>query len=127
MSVLHFLLLTLFFLNLYTSILITLTCRYVIASDSNDFLHKSAQLSLEGPYMSTSFNPNGNMICRRGKLKRFQSTYSYLFKGNGQTKTKNVFITTTLRSGDLDEIDRHVGSVGKERFTSSGHAPVDAA
>ncbi|RVE53569.1 hypothetical protein evm_001710 [Chilo suppressalis] len=66
MSVVQFLLLTLFFLNLYGSILITMSCRYVRASNPENFAHKISHLSLKGPYMDTTFNPNGNMICHRG-------------------------------------------------------------
>ncbi|KAG6441233.1 hypothetical protein O3G_MSEX001758 [Manduca sexta] len=65
MSVVQFLLLTLFFLNLYTSILIMLSCRYVIASDYDDFKRQISQLSLEGPYMTTKYHQDGNMICQR--------------------------------------------------------------
>ncbi|KAJ0177846.1 hypothetical protein K1T71_006719 [Dendrolimus kikuchii] len=66
MSVVHFLVLTLFFLNLYTSILISVTCRYIIASDAEDFTRRVSQLSLPGPYMDSIYNQGGNMICRRG-------------------------------------------------------------
>ncbi|KOB77802.1 putative tetrameric potassium-selective cyclic nucleotide gated channel [Operophtera brumata] len=64
MSVFYFILLTLFFLNLYTSVLITLTCRYVRASDPNDFTHKASQLSLEGPYMKTISAGFGDIIAQ---------------------------------------------------------------
>ncbi|XP_045767715.1 uncharacterized protein LOC123869033 isoform X1 [Maniola jurtina] len=66
MSVVQFLLLTLFFLNLYTSILITMTCRYVVAYDYDDFAKKVEKLSLAGPYMKTTYNLRGNMICKEG-------------------------------------------------------------
>ncbi|XP_037296930.1 uncharacterized protein LOC115445031 isoform X2 [Manduca sexta] len=70
MSVVQFLLLTLFFLNLYTSILIMLSCRYVIASDYDDFKRQISQLSLEGPYMTTKYHQDGNMICQRAYILR---------------------------------------------------------
>ncbi|XP_039750920.1 uncharacterized protein LOC120627130 isoform X2 [Pararge aegeria] len=66
MSVVQFLLLTLFFLNLYTSILMTMTCRYVVAYDNDDFVTKLEKLSLAGPYMKTTYNLRGNMICKQG-------------------------------------------------------------
>nr|XP_034828736.1 uncharacterized protein LOC117986036 isoform X4 [Maniola hyperantus] len=66
MSVVQFFLLTLFFLNLYTSILITMTCRYVFAYDYDDFAKKLDKLSLAGPYMKTTYNLRGNMICKEG-------------------------------------------------------------
>ncbi|CAH0723679.1 unnamed protein product, partial [Brenthis ino] len=66
MSVVQFLLLTLFFLNLYTSILITMSCRYIVAYDNDDFVRKLKTLSLHGPYMETTFNPEGNMVCKLG-------------------------------------------------------------
>nr|XP_026485505.1 uncharacterized protein LOC113393027 isoform X2 [Vanessa tameamea] len=79
MSVVQFLLLTLFVLNFYTSILITLTCRYVIAYDKDDFLRKLEKLSLRGPFMKTTYNPDGNMICKLGSWidgsKIFKDTY----------------------------------------------------
>ncbi|CAH2085436.1 unnamed protein product [Euphydryas editha] len=79
MSVVQFLLLTLFFLNLYTSILITMTCRYVVAYDNYDFFRKIEKLSLRGPFMKTTYNPDGNMICKLGSWidgsKIFKDTY----------------------------------------------------
>ncbi|KAG7309661.1 hypothetical protein JYU34_004149 [Plutella xylostella] len=66
MSVLQFFLLTLFFLNFYTSVLLTLTCRYVQAKDKNDFVDKVSNLSLSGQYMFADYNPEGNMICKLG-------------------------------------------------------------
>lgn len=80
MSVLHFLLLTLFFLNLYTSILIILTCRYVVSTDATDFLRKAAKLSLKGPYMATVYHPDGNMVCQRGKsnfISKMKPIYNF--------------------------------------------------
>lgn len=67
MSVLQFFLLTLFFLNFYTSVLLTLTCRYVQATDKHDFVDKVSNLSLSGQYMFADYNPEGNMICKLGK------------------------------------------------------------
>ncbi|KAM3966948.1 uncharacterized protein ACR2FA_011829 [Aphomia sociella] len=66
MSVVQFLLLTIFFLNLYTSILITISCRYVVASDPHDFTRRISELSLRKPFMNTTYHPEGNMICQRG-------------------------------------------------------------
>ncbi|KAI8420830.1 hypothetical protein MSG28_008031 [Choristoneura fumiferana] len=66
MSVVQFTLLMLFFLNLYTSILITLSCRYVVASSSHDLKAKIASISLKGPYMESMYLPGGNMICQQG-------------------------------------------------------------
>ncbi|CAG9122543.1 unnamed protein product [Plutella xylostella] len=66
MSVLQFFLLTLFFLNFYTSVLLTLTCRYVQATDKHDFVDKVSNLSLSGQYMFADYNPEGNMICKLG-------------------------------------------------------------
>ncbi|XP_053605424.1 uncharacterized protein LOC128672350 isoform X1 [Plodia interpunctella] len=66
MSVVQFLIVTLFFLNLYTSILIILSCRYVIAPDEHEFKRKLLTLSLRGPYMNATYHPNGNMICALG-------------------------------------------------------------
>lgn len=71
MSVVQFLLFTLFFLNLYTSILITMTCRFVRASDQDEFLRRVEKLSLKGPFMKTAYNSEGNMICQAGKVLRF--------------------------------------------------------
>ena len=68
MSVVQFLLLTLFFLNLYTSVLIIMSCRYIIAYDNDDFLGKIRQLSVDGHYMETKFHPDGNMVCKLGIL-----------------------------------------------------------
>ncbi|XP_059058535.1 uncharacterized protein LOC131851991 isoform X1 [Achroia grisella] len=66
MSVVQFLLLSLFFLNLYASILIRISCRYIVASDSHDFTRRISSLSLEGPYINSTYHPDGNMICQRG-------------------------------------------------------------
>uniref|UniRef100_A0A2A4JMM9 Cyclic nucleotide-binding domain-containing protein n=1 Tax=Heliothis virescens TaxID=7102 RepID=A0A2A4JMM9_HELVI len=66
MSVVHFLLLTLFFWNLYTSLLIALSCRYVVADDAEDFELKVSILSKRLPYMKTKFHPDGNMVCLEG-------------------------------------------------------------
>ncbi|XP_050349519.1 uncharacterized protein LOC126772954 [Nymphalis io] len=84
MSVVQFLLLTLFFLNLYTSILITLTCRYVVGYDKDDFLRKLEKLSLRGPFMTTTYNPDGNMICKLGSW----IDGSNIFKDTYLTPTK---------------------------------------
>ncbi|KAJ8719060.1 hypothetical protein PYW07_016616 [Mythimna separata] len=66
MSVVHFLLLTLFFLNLYTSLLVTLSCRYVKADDPEDFAVKVSRLPQKIPYLKTAFHPDGNMVCQEG-------------------------------------------------------------
>lgn len=68
MSVVQFTLLTVFFLNLYTSILITMSCTYVVASDQNEFEQKIEILASKGPLMDATYNPDGNMICQLGKL-----------------------------------------------------------
>ncbi|CAG9579751.1 unnamed protein product [Danaus chrysippus] len=80
MSVLQFFLLTIFFLNLYTSILLTMTCRYVTANDEDDFVRKVHKLSvLSGPYIKTQYNPGGNIICKVGSwldsTKIFKDAY----------------------------------------------------
>lgn len=74
MSVVHFLLLTLFFFNLYASILITLSCRYVIASDPDDFARIIEKLSQNGVYKKATFQPSGNMICLEGS---YSLQYAY--------------------------------------------------
>ncbi|KAF9821790.1 hypothetical protein SFRURICE_001901, partial [Spodoptera frugiperda] len=66
MSVVHFLLITLFFLNLYTCLLITLSCRYVKANDPEDFEYKIKRISGTIPYLNTTFHPGGNMVCLVG-------------------------------------------------------------
>ncbi|XP_028170550.1 uncharacterized protein LOC114360170 [Ostrinia furnacalis] len=66
MSVVQFFLLTIFFLNLYASMLITMSCRYVIASNADDFEDRISRLSLIGPYMNTTYHPEGCMVCQRG-------------------------------------------------------------
>ncbi|XP_050665501.1 potassium voltage-gated channel protein eag-like [Leptidea sinapis] len=66
MSVVQFLLLTLFFLNLYTSILISMSCQYIIAYDEEDFNRKVTSMARNGPLMESVFHPAGNMICRAG-------------------------------------------------------------
>lgn len=66
MSVVQFILLMLFFLNLYTSLLITLSCRYVVATNAHDLEAKIASISLKGPYMKYIHLPGGNMICQQG-------------------------------------------------------------
>lgn len=71
MSVVHFLLLTLFFLNLYTTVLITLSCRFVHADDPEDFEYKLSKLPKKVPYMKTTFHPDGNMVCQEGKYEYY--------------------------------------------------------
>ncbi|XP_013174089.1 PREDICTED: uncharacterized protein LOC106122580 isoform X1 [Papilio xuthus] len=66
MSVVQFTLLTVFFLNLYTSILITMSCTYVVASDENEFEQRIEILAAKGPLMEATYNPDGNMICQLG-------------------------------------------------------------
>lgn len=66
-SVLQFLILTLFFLNLYTCILMTMTCQYVKASSVDDFELRLKSLSIKGPYIEANFKHEGNMICQLGK------------------------------------------------------------
>lgn len=68
MSVVQFFLLTLFFLHLHSSILIMLSCRYIIALDFEDFSNRVSMLSLEGPYMATTYHADGNMVCQKGKF-----------------------------------------------------------
>ncbi|XP_072950048.1 uncharacterized protein [Epargyreus clarus] len=66
MSVVQFLLLTIFFLNLYTSILIAWSCTYVTATSNEDFILRLEALGIQGPMMRTKYNPEGNMVCRLG-------------------------------------------------------------
>ncbi|XP_049871178.1 uncharacterized protein LOC126370383 [Pectinophora gossypiella] len=84
MSVVQFLMLTLFFLNLYTCILITFSCRYVIGVDEDDFKHKVSMLSLRKPYRPAVFHPDGSMICQLGSW----IDESQIIKGNHLTPTK---------------------------------------
>ncbi|KAL4707314.1 hypothetical protein ACJJTC_019852 [Scirpophaga incertulas] len=65
MSVVQCALLTIVFLNIYASVLIIMTCRYVVAVDSNEFKRKISRLSLNGPYMNSSFDFGGSMVCQR--------------------------------------------------------------
>lgn len=76
MSVVHFLLLTLFFLNFYTSLLITLSCRYVKADDPEEFEYIISKLSQKASYMKTNFHPNGNMVCLEGKYGKKKDAYN---------------------------------------------------
>ncbi|XP_068626724.1 uncharacterized protein [Battus philenor] len=87
MCVVQFTLLTIFFLNLYTSILITISCTYVKASDQNEFNKRLDILSKKGPLMASIYNPEGNMICHLGswldeaktfKVKNLTPTKAYL-------------------------------------------------
>nr|XP_037867571.1 uncharacterized protein LOC101747086 isoform X1 [Bombyx mori] len=66
MSVVQFFLLTLFFLNLYASILIMLSCTYVIGTDINDYSVKINRLQSLEKYVKSEYNPDGNMACLRG-------------------------------------------------------------
>ncbi|XP_061704790.1 uncharacterized protein LOC133516091 isoform X3 [Cydia pomonella] len=66
MSVVQFILLMLFFLNLYTSLIIMMSCRFVIASNAHDFAVILKNLTLKGPLLDTVFYPAGNMICKKG-------------------------------------------------------------
>ncbi|XP_045496927.1 uncharacterized protein LOC123695204 [Colias croceus] len=66
MSVVQFLLLTLFFLNLFASILITMSCRFIVAYDQEDFIRRLNNHTVTGPFMDTVFNPGGNMVCQLG-------------------------------------------------------------
>ncbi|XP_075976271.1 uncharacterized protein LOC142976664 [Anticarsia gemmatalis] len=66
MSVVHFLLLTLFFLNLYACILLSMSCTYVLASDAEDFEILLERFRKQMPIMNTVFHPDGNMVCHEG-------------------------------------------------------------
>lgn len=46
-----------------------MTCRYVVAYDSFDFFRKIEKLSIRGPFMKTTYNPDGNMICKLGNYR----------------------------------------------------------
>lgn len=67
MSVVHFLLLTLFFLNLYASVMITSSCTYVTAKDADEFEHIMARLSVPKPYIKATFHSKGNIVCLEGR------------------------------------------------------------
>ncbi|XP_063543200.1 uncharacterized protein LOC134751681 [Cydia strobilella] len=66
MSVVQFIILMLFFLNFYTSLIIMMSCRFVIASNAHDFTVLLKNLTLPGPLLDTVFYPGGNMICKKG-------------------------------------------------------------
>ncbi|KAI5644539.1 cyclic nucleotide-binding domain-containing protein [Phthorimaea operculella] len=66
MSVLQFLFVTIYILNLYSCILIILSCRFVLATGPEDFDKRISRLPLQGPLRETVYHPDGNMICHAG-------------------------------------------------------------
>ncbi|XP_041968067.1 uncharacterized protein LOC121725268 [Aricia agestis] len=80
MSVVQFFLLTIFFLNLYASTLIMLTCKYVLGTDKNQFTKTIAKFLLENRnYKIPEYRKGQSMICLKGSwidsANIFKSSY----------------------------------------------------